>query len=156
VTSSGNDGVSELTDNVQNISLRPLRERSKVVVKLMDDEAEENDDDEEEEEQEEYEEDDDETEHVPTAKAQKKRPPRIAYGKEKHRHQPSDQFYTPIGATMALLRMIGIYIIQVYNGKQYFIDNISIRIIYNKFMYVQRLGYLFLSRHAGWEVFPTY
>jgi len=70
--------------------------------------AKDDDDDESEE---------DEEEHTPTAKAQMKRPPRISNVKENRRHQPADQFYTPTGAIMALLRVVGIFIYQVYTGE---------------------------------------
>ena len=120
-TTPADEGISDLTDNVQRLSLRPLRERAKDAVKLIDDEAEEDNEAEEDDEAEEEEEEEDEAEevNVPIAKAQMKRPPRISHSKEKHRHQPVDQFYTPSGAVLALLRVIGVVIFQVYTGKEY-------------------------------------
>jgi hypothetical protein len=112
------DGISELTDHVQRLSLKPLRERAKVAVKLIDDEAEEDNEVEEDEEDEEEEEDEPEEEYAPTAKAQTKRPPRIAKGEEKHRHHPEDQYYTPRGAVLALIKVLGAVIFRIYTGKE--------------------------------------
>jgi len=47
------------------------------------------------------------------------RPPRVSNVRQRHRHTPSDQFYTPPGAILALLRVIGVFIFQVYTGKKY-------------------------------------
>ena len=94
-----------------NISLHPLGERSKpATARILY--AEDNDDDESEEE------DEPEEEYAPTAKAQTKRPPRIAKGEEKHRHHPADQYYTPRGAVLALIKVLGAVIFRIYTGKE--------------------------------------
>jgi len=53
---------------------------------------------------------------VETKTQQPPRPPRIAKSRQKHRHQAADQFFTPSGAVLALLRVIGTYIIGIYTG----------------------------------------
>ena len=90
--------MSDLTENVGCLSLRSLRARNPS--QKIEDAA---DDDEEEE-----------IELPP-------RPPRTANSKNPkgHRLHAKDQYYTPRGATVALLRKIGGYIHKVYTGMYY-------------------------------------
>jgi hypothetical protein len=92
-----------------NISLHPLGERvsrsnarTARVLSYAEDEGEDDDGDYEEKEE--------------RPARQLPRPPRVSNVRQKHRHTPSDQFYTPIGAVTALLRVIGVGIYRIYTG----------------------------------------
>lgn len=105
--------MSELTDLAANINLQPLGDRrssGRAAPRVL------------------YTEEDEK--HEPST--QVPRPPRMANSRKNHKHQPADQFYTPSGAIMALLKCIGTYIFKVYTGKKlsHFFRNILIVFVY--------------------------